>query len=483
VIQGGVPTKKRVGVVADEFETADFGDERLRRRLLTVADAAAAAPSSSFPQMTGSDGELEGVYRFLSNERVKPEGILLPHLLATLARAREEPDVLVVHDTTLFTFGGTSPRAGLGWIHKHGGSQGFFGHFAMAVAADGTRRPLGLAGLTTLVREGKPLGRHVDTRRRNKRGAKESDRWIEVALAVHERLPGAVHVMDREGDSFDLYDSLSAAGISHVIRAREGRNRIAVENGERIPVSELAAQQPVVLPRTVALARRTHQASMGTLKKFHPARHERKAQLEVRARAVSLPRPTDQSRWIKPRQIPVNVVLVTERGQPKGVEPVSWMLITNLPISTKAEVERIVDAYRARWIIEEFFKALKTGCAFEKRQLETFHSLMNALALFCVIAWRLLVLRATARDAPDAPAERALTRRQVQVLQAVAELRDPRFRRVVLPSVPRAREVLNAVAGLGGHLKNNGLPGWQVLSRGYDALLLLELGWRARDAM
>lgn len=478
-----MPSKTRVGTLKGEFESADFGDERLRRRLLTVADAAAAAPSSSFPQMTGSDGELEGVYRFLSNERVTPEGILLPHLLETLTRAKDAKDVLVVHDTTVFTFGGTSPRAGLGWIHKHGGSQGFFGHFAMAVAADGTRRPLGLVGLTTLVREGKPLGRRYDSRKRNQREGKESDRWIEVALAVHERLPGAVHVMDREGDSFDLFESLSAAGMSYVIRAREGRNRIAVENGERIAVSELAAQQPVVLRRTVALARRTHQGSMGTLKKFHPARHEREARLEVRARAVSLPRPTGQSRWIKPRQISVNVVLVTERGQPKGVAPVSWMIITNLPISTKADVERIVDAYRARWIIEEFFKALKTGCAFEKRQLETFHALMNALALFCVIAWRLLVLRSTARDTPDAPAEKALTARQVRVLQAVAELRDRRLKRVVLPAKPRARDVLNAVAGIGGHLKNNGLPGWQVLSRGYDALLLLELGWRAREEM
>lgn len=475
--------KSRVGTVGDELESADFGDERLRRRLLTIADAAASAPGASFPQMTGSDGELEGVYRFLSNERVKPEGILLPHLLATLARARDEKDVLVVHDTTLFTFGGTSPREGLGWVHKRGGAQGFFGHFALAVAADGSRRPLGLAGLTTLVREGKPLGRRVSGKKRNERGDKESDRWIEVAIAVHERLPGAVHVMDREGDSFDLYESMSGAGISYVIRAREGRTRIAVENGERIPVAELAAQQPVMLRRTVALSRRTRRSAVSRLSTFHAPREEREANLEVRAVSVSLPRPTSQSRWIKPRQIAVNVVSVSERGQPKDVEPVSWMLITNLPIATQRDVERIVDAYRARWIIEEFFKALKTGCAFEKRQLESFHALMNALALFCVVAWRLLLLRSTARDSPDAPAESALTPRQVRLLKAIAELRDPRLHRVVLPAVPRAADVLQAVAGLGGHLKKNGFPGWQTLSRGYDALLLLELGWRVRDAM
>lgn len=41
-----------------------------------------------------------------------------------------------------------------------------------------------------------------------------------------------------------------------------------------------------------------------------------------------------------------------------------------------------MDAYRARWVIEEFFKALKTGCNFERRQLESFQSLRIALAIF-----------------------------------------------------------------------------------------------------
>jgi hypothetical protein len=86
-------------------------------------------------------------------------------------------------------------------------------------------------------------------------------------------------------------------------------------------------------------------------------------------------------------------VLVHEVGAPNYAETVEWKLLTNLPIDTPEQVAAIVDAYRARWVIEEFFKALKTGCAYEKRQLETFRALMNALAIFSVIAWRLLVLR------------------------------------------------------------------------------------------
>jgi hypothetical protein len=474
--------RSRVLPASDEFCSADFGDERLRRRLMTIADGVATAPSKSFPKTAASDGELEGVYRFLGNGRVTPEKILAPHFAATVKRATRERDVLVVHDTTAFTFGGESPREGLGWIHKQNGKQGFFGHFALAVSGDGERRPLGLAGMSTLVRRGKPLGRKSSSRKRFFRDEKESSRWAELALAVHAELPAAIHVMDREGDSFDVFDQLDGAGARFVIRMRDARNRIGIDGGERVPVAEIAARQPVRLRRTVALSRRVP-ADLVARNKIHPPRAERTATLEVRSSTIEIPRPTTHSVWVRPRQLALNVVAVDEVDQPTGVEPVSWMLITTEPVTTETELERVVDVYRARWLIEEYFKALKTGCAFEKRQLESFHALMNALAVFSVVAWRLLVLRGVARTTPGAPADAAVTKRQLTVLQALASLKHPRFRRVQLPPRPTAQDVLMAIAGLGGHIKNNGSPGWQVLGRGYDDLLLLELGWNAREQM
>jgi hypothetical protein len=132
-----------------------------------------------------------------------------------------------------------------------------------------------------------------------------------------------------------------------------------------------------------------------------------------------------------------------------------------------------VDCYRARWVIEEYFKAIKTGCQYESRQLETAESLLNALAIFAPVAWRLLLLRHLARCDGNATATDALTAKQVQVLKAVAKK--------PLPAKPTARDAMLAIAALGGHLKNNGDPGWLVLGRGLHDLLLLELGWRARE--
>lgn len=476
-------SRRRVQDVSAEFESAELGDERLSRRLLTIATSIAASPAASFPVMTTSDGELEGVYRFLSNERVSPEKILAPHFAATTERAQREEVVLAIHDSTLFRFGGESPREGLGWLHKRDGAQGFLGHFALAVSGDGSRRPLGLAGLSTIVRSGTPLGRKVTGRKRIQRTGKESLRWIEMALQVHEKLPEAVHVMDREGDSFEIYEALLSVEAHFIIRGRDGQKRLAIDDGVRVQLKELVSEQPVQLRRTVPLARRTSGRRLAAAKKIFPPRSERGATLEVRSRRVALPRPWTQSRLTYPRELEVNIVWVTETGQPDGEDPVEWMLVTDLPIATKANLEQIIDAYRARWVIEEFFKALKTGCAFEKRQLESFHALMNALALFCVIAWRLLVLRTAARENPRGRPEDALTARQVRLLRALPAVDEARFRRVKLPGRATAQDVLMAVAGLGGHLTKNGFPGWEVMSRGYEALLLLELGWRARDAM
>jgi len=474
----------RVPDVEAELERAAFGDERLRRRLTRVASMVANAPAESFPRLSGTDGELEGVYRFLSNERVTPEKILAPHFGATRERAGAS-DVLVLHDTTAFTFRQGS-RVGLGHLHRTSrqGKSGFYAHFAFATTADGTRRPLGVVGLTTFVRAEAPLTKAVTGYQRFKRTDKESARWARAAIETRRALPASIHVMDREGDSYDTYLRLIEAGVRFVIRARTGWERKAEIDGVRGTFPELAKKTPIRLRRTVQLSRRAP-VKVDVLNKSHPPRSERTAKLLVYATPLEMKCPNHYGRGEAAYRGPlnVNVVYVDEPNPPRDQEPVSWMLITNEPIETAAQVERIVDHYRARWTIEEFFKALKTGCALEKRQLESYAALRNALAVFSVVAWRLLLLRAVDRDTPTAPAEAVATQRQLSLLRALKRVDHSRVRGVNLPDHATAHDVLLAVAKLGGHLKQNGPPGWQLLGRGYDSLLLLEVGWIAREEM
>lgn len=445
----------------------------------------AAVPGESLPQATGSDGELEGVYRFFSNSRVSMESIVAPHSAATVARCGEAP-VLAVHDTTSFAFRGGGHREGLGHLQRSGSAQskeGFFGHFTLAVAADGSGCPLGLLDLSTFARTDEPLTKAFTGWKRTKRENKESARWAAQALRVHERVPHAIHVMDREGDSYETYRLLLAANARFVIRGRIGWNRRATASGVRATLPELAAMTPIRLRRTVRLSRRQGN-TVTVLNKAHPPRDERMTELSIRAFTTKLPPPAYYSRRDPLRRpIPLNIVYVEEEAPPKGAEPVAWLLMTTEPIATKAQVERIVDAYRYRWTIEEYFKALKTGCNFEKRQLESLPALRNALGVFGVIAWRLLLLKTFGRAAPRAPASSVATRKQLDVLRSLHRLPDRRVAAISLPAKPTAIDVVSAVARLGGHLPKNGPPGWQVLGRGYDALLLLEMGWRARDEM
>lgn len=173
--------------------------------------------------------------------------------------------------------------------------------------------------------------------------------------------------------------------------------------------------------------------------------------------------------------IRLNVVYVVERRPPAGEPPVEWFLLTDLPIASADEIAFVVDCYRGRWMIEEYFKALKTGCQYEKRQLESAHSLLNAMAVLAPVAWRLLLLRHLGRHTPERPASAALTAVQLDVLRATAKR--------PMPARPTVQDAMLAVAGLGGHLPRNGDPGWLVLGRGMHDLLLLELGWRAREQM
>jgi hypothetical protein len=460
-----MPRKRaEIPAISAELGGADLGDERLNRRLGLLADQLAERPDESFPKAL-DDAQLEAAYRFFGNDRVSPEAILAPHFRQSARRAAEGERVLVVHDTTQFDFPGNSKREGLGRLIKPA-AQGFFGHFSLALSADGARVPLGLLALETVFRLDRSIGHKNWTPAKN-RG--ERARWLNCIDDAETLLAGrtkAIHVMDREADSYALLAGLADRGRDFVVRSFQ--DRVLVDHEARL--REVARAANPSIRREVPLSPRPH--IRGPKGERHPARRFRIASLSIAALAVELPRPSEAGN-AGAATIRVNVIHVFEKRPPAGEAAVEWFLLTTLPIDTPDAVAFAVDCYRARWVIEEFFKALKTGCQYESRQLESADSLLNALAIFAPVAWRLLLLRHLARNDAKAPATAALTPKQLQVLKAVAKK--------PLPPRPTVRDAMLAVAALGGHLKSNGDPGWLVLGRGLHDLLLLELGWRARD--
>jgi len=55
----------------------------------------------------------------------------------------------------------------------------------------------------------------------------------------------------------------------------------------------------------------------------------------------------------------VNVVYVREVAPPADQQPVEWILATTEPVDTANQLLAVVDSYRARWLIEQYFKAVE----------------------------------------------------------------------------------------------------------------------------
>ena len=424
----------------------------------------ASHPNQSFPDLASDASQLEGTYRLFRNPQVKFAPMLKPHIDNTCKRAGKVKQIIVPHDTTEFIFSGEAPRPGLGMINR--GTQGFLAHVSLAISSDGMRNPLGVLAVETISRT---------TRRGEKKGKadpeRESLRWLRGVDNVEQALQGqasAIHVMDREADIYLLMSKMLQAGRRFVVRASWNRVVLAESGGKGYLFNALASQSPVV-EREVSLSRRRPFPTPHE-RKAHPAREARLARLQFAAAAITIKRPPTDDKSLPP-SMQIHAVHVWEVDTPEGLDPVEWWLYTNEPIGTPEEILAVVDIYRTRWIIEEFFKALKTGCQYEKRQFETYHALLNVLAVFIPIAWQMLALRHAERFAPDAPADAILNPTQIEVLSTLPPIK--------LGPKPTMRDALLTIALWGGFLKRNGKPGWLVLGRGFEKLLAAEVAWRA----
>ena len=445
---------------AAEFEGLDLGDARRDARARRVIEALERDPAASFPSTMQSVAEREAFYRLINNDEVTLPALIAPHSAQTLARmlaCAERPIVAV--DKTKFMFTGEAERDGLRRVSHN--KQSF--DALVALATGGSRQTHGVLAAQDLEDAGKVRPDHWDG-------------FIDDACREAEAAGlQPIVVMDREADIYELFHLLLQRNRDFVIRV--SWDRVAREFGQEVDekMRAIVARAGVMLTRTVQLSRRVDGDRTTGNKRNHPPRPARAAKLVVRAACMSIARPPIRKLGALPARLTLQVVLVSEQNPPANMQPIDWLLITSLPINDTTSVEAIVDAYRRRWPIEEFFKALKSGCSYESRQLESRHALLNALGLMIPIAWRLLELRTLAEDDPSAPATTILEPDEVHVLTKLSK-------DVKLSNVPTVNEAMLAIAGLGGHIRQNGRPGWQVLHRGFDKLRTRVDGYRLAKA-
>lgn len=458
--------------LGEEMAAGDLGDARLNARRDRVLAVLEQAPEVGFPTACARDADTEALYRLFRNRRVSLAAILEPHWAATGARCRALDEVVVLHDTTEMAFAG-GPRAGLTPLGP--ARQGFWVHTSLAVSAEGLRAPLGVIALTAWARPPRD-GPPPAWRDRFRDPRKESRRWADGVAAARQRVevPGrAIHVMDREGDSYELLATLIAHGDRCVVRGQYDRPVSTATIPGPVPLREVRAHLPVRFSQAVTVAPRRAEARIQRL--AFPARDGRVAHVAVTACTVTVHRPRDHRHTTVPATVALQVVFAWEPDPPPGEPPVEWTLLTTEPIETVPQIRQVLEWYRTRWLIEDFFKCLKTGCAYEQRQLESLDTLLVALAFLVPIAWQLLLLRHLARACPETPATVALAHSDLALLRATPA-------GAQLPATPTVHDALCVVARLGGHLRQNGPPGWLVLARGMLKLRYMRVGWAAAEA-
>jgi hypothetical protein len=454
---------KSVHRVGEIFCRAELGDARLVRRAVGLAEALAAAPSLSLPKVWSTEAELEAGYSFLRKPRNGFLELMEAVQHATRDLALKARCVLVVHDTTDHSCPSAEPEE-VGFLQT--GKAGFYAHHSLCLDEAG-KLPLGMIWSELWGRAQRTQGsaRARAGSELAKLKERESDRWLEGVTEAQLWLEGCeqvVHVMDSEADSFRLFQHMLELNIDFEVRLRHDR---CAEDGH---LAEILAQAPIKLRRTIRVGTR---AGKSMPSYTHKERESREAKVIVRCANANIQPP----HYMRDAEaLELNVIQILEEAPPAGIEPIAWVIVTTLPIDTRAQVERAIEIYRARWVIEELHKALKTGCMLEKRQLQSFESITTLLALAYPVACELLRVRTRSRE-QGLPAAEVLRPSILDCLRAHPKARPLSFN-------PSAEEALRAIAGLGGHQKHNGPPGWQTLAAGYTRLLDFEQGWIAARA-
>jgi hypothetical protein len=443
-----------------QFSDCILGDARRNQRLVKVAMQMAARPDGSTPDQTETWADCKAAYRLFDEDDVTFAGIVAPHCRQTRAAGQPGSVKLLISDTTELDFGRHRKVTGLGPTGD-GGGLGFFLHSSLMIDA-ATNQIDGLAGQKRFYRKvRKTARRHANSVRRS--SDRESVVWGELIDDIGPPTNGMkwIHVCDRGADDFEVFCRALKQRCGFVIRAARLNRKVFDANGKKLSLDLILNALPIRGMSKIAV---------------RPSRNvrARTALVEIRFGHVLMPVPKVQTPWMKTHAtrdpLLLWVVELRESSPPKGVAPLRWVLYSSDAVNNITDAQTVVSYYECRPTIEDFHKALKTGCHVEHRQYATAARLERVTAVHSILAVRLLQMKTTARETPDRPAHEVAPARWVEVLK--------RVRRKADTHVMTIREFIRELAGLGGHLgrKCDGEPGWITLWRGLEKLLLILRG-------
>ncbi len=458
----------------EETLGVDLKDKRLNERLVMLLEQLGSKPTLSIPAACGGYAETAAAYRFFDNPKTDFGNVLEPHIEATHRRIAEHKLVILAQDTTEIVL--EKPQMvveGAGPLDDS--RRGFLLHPVAAFTPCGT--PLGLVYAEAWTRPEDGISCSQKTRLERSQTPieqKESQRWIEgyrQAMEVARAHPETqfLSVADSEADIYEFFQDTQQGpeNLSWLVRAGQDRalRPDPKDEGPARYLREALTQNEVLFEQTITVRGRQAKIKKETRGRKQP-RESRTAQMEVRSGQVTLRPPRRPDRRLDP--VTVQAVLVSEVDPPQDDVPVEWLLLTDLPNHTNDLVRLIIAYYCVRWMMEVYFRTLKTGCQVEERRLEHIERIYPCLAIYLIVTWRTLFVCRLGREFPDLSCEAVFEPAEWKAVYAVVKKTRP-------PQTPPSlKDLVRLVAQLGGYInkKRQDDPGpqtvWLGLQRAYD---------------
>jgi hypothetical protein len=444
----------------EEFGAADLGDERRTARLVRMARRLAEGPAGAVSRVFDDLAERQGAYDFLSNDDIRSGAVLGAASAAAAGRCGGHDVVFVPVDGTSITLTDRAKSKPLGSVGpRKFPTRGLKLIDAIAVTPDGT--PQGLLDLQFWSRSPKPAARKSRFKRRQQRET-EMRYWnlaVDAVTAVMESNAPSVRpwfVMDREADEAGLLGKLSEADAFFTIRAAQ--NRVVEHQGRRKKLFSAVRASKCLGIRVLQLSR-------------SPTRRARRAVLEIRATHLALQVPTYRTHK---ERAAVNVGAIEVREVGNHRDKLRWVLLTNYPISTLQDVERVLTSYEMRWRVEDFHRTWKAGgCNVEQVQLRSAEGIRKWATLLAAVATRAERIKHLARTQPDAPATIELAEDEITALIFAKRRIKTRVEKIPddIPTMKLATRWIADLGGFAGHYKGYE-PGATTISRGLEKLAI-----------
>ena len=419
-------------------------------------------PGSCIRRLGGTRAREMRFTRLLRNRSVTVEEMSRHAGTLTGGRAAGR-EVVAIQDTSELALGGRrAAAAGYGIVGKGGAARGLLLHPVLAVEA-GTGALLGLVSLQVWNRaEGVRA-----PRRQRETKAKESQRWIDGARqagAVLSQARSITAVSDRESDFYELF-ARRPGNVELIVRACQNRRiETPAEEAEGL-LFDFIDGQP-------------EQGRFAATIPAAPGRPERDTELALRFAPVTLRRPLHGADPALPATVDLTLVDVRETSAPAAGQPIHWRLLTTHPVATAPQAKRIVDLYRQRWTIEEFFRTLKTaGFDIEAADIGEPQAMINLTAAAAIAAVTIKQLVQARDGATGQLLGDAFEPQDQPILEAVSARLEGKTQRQRNPH-PKATLAFAAwvIARLGGWTGYYGKPGPKVMRIGLDQFRAIKYG-------